>query len=106
MSPPTLLTHFLSIACGVTAAESTLLWMCLSLEQKARLRYQTERVRSRRPGGLAGDTEAMKLVAALDPTALILALEAGVANGLITRSEASRIQDALLGEMDASGQWK
>ena len=87
MSPPTLLTHFLSISCGVSAAESTLLWHCLSLEQRARLRYQIERVTSRRPGGLAGDTEAMRLVQALDPRALVEALEAAAQNGRVTRGK-------------------
>ena len=106
MSPPTLLTQFLRISCGLSAAETCTLWDCLSAEQRARLRYHVERVCKRRPYTLVGAAEAMRLVTALNPRRLVEALEQAVEAGQLTRQASMPIEEKLFVEMDQDGQWR
>ena len=106
MSPATLLSQFFSLGCGLTAPQTAVLWRCLSGQQRQKLTYRLERLRGRKPGGEASDLEALKLVQALDPTALIVAIEQAVETGLVDRSEASVIEEKLFVEMTHDGQWR
>ena len=103
---PLLLQQFLTLTCAMTPDEVQTLWTCLPLDLRHRLRYQVERLGSRKPYGQAGDIEAMKFVEILDPRRLIAACEQAVAAGQVRRHEVVRIEECLLAEMDAHGAWK
>ena len=106
MDVPVLLQQFLHLACGITPDQAQLVWDCLPSAQRQKLAYRIDRVCNRRPYTRTGDSEALAFLDHMPPDTLILALEAGVETGQVSRGEAARIEEAILAEMTASGAWK
>ena len=102
MDVPLLLHQFLTISCHLQPDETALLWRCLSFPPRQTIAYRLERLPAQAlgPGGHRGG-QCLRRV--LDPQGLILALERAVESGHACRSEASKIEEAILAEMTSQG---